>query len=1334
MNNQQIKIIFLLATSCCFGFLAIAQLQVTNNTYAIVVGISGYEDAAIPRLSFADKDATFFSQWLQTKAGGNVPQYNIKLLTNESATVSAFYSSLGWVKNKAKENDLVYIYFSGHGDVETRNNISKGFLLAWNSPPNNYLNNAISVSDLNNSANELTTKNKAKIILITDACHSGKMAGDFYKGRELTAANLRLVLNNQVRMASCREDEEAAEGQAWAGGRGVFSYYLLKGLQGGAEINDVVKLQSLQQFLDSCFAADVELKQTKHIQHPISDGSPIFTLAKIDPSVAAQMDAVKETITAPPPSPGGLISLKSVGPQLMDYFFDLAAQAEFENSLSFKSYLKDTSEQLPQKIVEDYCEYLKNPINIRDQVYFKDSLSNDSAFKKRMAGYMTQNLTPNTITAIQEQDARERQQKYNENLQSHGTLNHLTLLLDQLKKNSYSRSRFAERFVQLIQDQSQEMINAYLKGDMVELEKRQYYATGKRNYRAFLPLMKIAINLAPENNYLKNILQINEAYFDGLIDRLDIATDSLAADSLLTTASKKMQNAMALDPYSAYIHNEMGNILSEEKKYDSAIWHYNYASLISPSWAIPYSNKITVYLATNHLPDALSATRTADSLQPNLAFVNINAGLLMEKTGNLLSAESHYLRATKENNVHYLPYERLGYLYICTGQYARADSFLYDAKIRKDLFAINGEAFRFGVRMSVAPPTPEAPYIFSCTNKYDTLFKGWTAYNETIGAIAKLQSTSDTEREAGKKMLSNILQKYPDIIFANHYLGKQLFNEGNYKQAELYLKKAVANYRDMIRLKVFLKKTFTEPLLREMKLKTGEKDIAGTKKIKLMLSVLDSSCLLHTILALNYNGLEDHYMLANIYHKSKREPEEIKEYKIIIAIENKNQKAQAASVGEYIPIKNKSKNRRRFFSYLYEHELDENQYFDKYNNTIDLGGSVKLARLQESRGNYEGAEQALLTQVTKNQAAGYMRKETLKGKRLNPNEYNDLNKYWSDINENMERETFHFYERMLTKFPRDAYWYKNAGLFLYKRLLISFNQLHPAIRKEFYEDSKIHPFAFELNVYKYDPTVEFPEKKYTIENKIQLPATGEEIEFDHSEYDQVSNANNFLQQALKFSGDKLRNPLITEYVADLQSWMGLNDSAIVNYKYLLKTNPQNVRLITKLTDVLRIEDLKPGVAEYFEILLKENKLTTEQKFELTDYYMLQKKYAQSFDLLNSLPSTTSTQIIQRYLLQIKFYMLKNEFAKALTYVNVALKQPDLDNQILGSLLYSKARIEAFTNQNKEALQTLDKLLAGYYSWYYILNQDEAFTKLRKESVWNKLMLAHPFVNIYDLPQ
>ncbi|MBC7422527.1 MAG: caspase family protein, partial [Ferruginibacter sp.] len=153
-----------------------------SKTYALVVGISGYQDASIPKLNYADKDANLFAQWLQSKAGGSVPGYNIKLLTNQDASIAAVYAALNWLQDIAGRNDIVYMYFSGHGDMEIDSaSISKGYLLAYNSPPNNYSNNAVSINDLNNTANILTINNGAKVILITDACHSGKLAGDVFK-------------------------------------------------------------------------------------------------------------------------------------------------------------------------------------------------------------------------------------------------------------------------------------------------------------------------------------------------------------------------------------------------------------------------------------------------------------------------------------------------------------------------------------------------------------------------------------------------------------------------------------------------------------------------------------------------------------------------------------------------------------------------------------------------------------------------------------------------------------------------------------------------------------------------------------------------------------------------------------------------------------------------------------------------------------------------------------------------------------------------------------------------------------------------------------------------
>lgn len=48
------------------------KLTKTSNTYAVVVGISDYQDPAIPDLGFADKDAEAFANFLHSPAGGSL--------------------------------------------------------------------------------------------------------------------------------------------------------------------------------------------------------------------------------------------------------------------------------------------------------------------------------------------------------------------------------------------------------------------------------------------------------------------------------------------------------------------------------------------------------------------------------------------------------------------------------------------------------------------------------------------------------------------------------------------------------------------------------------------------------------------------------------------------------------------------------------------------------------------------------------------------------------------------------------------------------------------------------------------------------------------------------------------------------------------------------------------------------------------------------------------------------------------------------------------------------------------------------------------------------------
>ena len=89
-----------------------------GSTYAVVVGISDYQDPDIPDLRFADKDAQEFARYLASPAGGSLDQDHLKVLVNHEATAAQFAMALDWLWEVVEENDRVIIYFSGHGHFE----------------------------------------------------------------------------------------------------------------------------------------------------------------------------------------------------------------------------------------------------------------------------------------------------------------------------------------------------------------------------------------------------------------------------------------------------------------------------------------------------------------------------------------------------------------------------------------------------------------------------------------------------------------------------------------------------------------------------------------------------------------------------------------------------------------------------------------------------------------------------------------------------------------------------------------------------------------------------------------------------------------------------------------------------------------------------------------------------------------------------------------------------------------------------------------------------------------------------------------------------------------
>ncbi|MFZ1298979.1 MAG: caspase family protein, partial [Saprospiraceae bacterium] len=194
------------------------QQSVVSSIYAVVVGISDYQDPAIPDLRFADKDAEAFANYLRSDAGGNLDNDHLKVLINEQATVAQFAIALDWLMEVVKENDQVILYFSGHGDVEKKTITQPGYLLCWDAPARVYLaGGAMALPMFQDIITTLSSQNKAKVIVITDACRSGKLAGSSVGGSQITGANLAKQYANEIKILSCQPNEYSIEGEQWGG-------------------------------------------------------------------------------------------------------------------------------------------------------------------------------------------------------------------------------------------------------------------------------------------------------------------------------------------------------------------------------------------------------------------------------------------------------------------------------------------------------------------------------------------------------------------------------------------------------------------------------------------------------------------------------------------------------------------------------------------------------------------------------------------------------------------------------------------------------------------------------------------------------------------------------------------------------------------------------------------------------------------------------------------------------------------------------------------------------------------------------------------------------------
>ena len=208
------------------------SLTELKDGWCVIFGIEEHRYA--PRAAFAERDAVIFRAYARSVFG--IPEDHIYFRINDEATKAEFdkvFRKDGWLAKRVErgKSDVLF-YFSGHGapDPETR----EPYLIPWDSDPN-YTSAAFPLDDIYRNLSSLGARS---VTIFLDACFSGESKKEvlFPGARPIGNAVIKepsgdttvFFASSGKQMASVHAEKK----------HGLFTYYLLRGLQGYGDLNE----------------------------------------------------------------------------------------------------------------------------------------------------------------------------------------------------------------------------------------------------------------------------------------------------------------------------------------------------------------------------------------------------------------------------------------------------------------------------------------------------------------------------------------------------------------------------------------------------------------------------------------------------------------------------------------------------------------------------------------------------------------------------------------------------------------------------------------------------------------------------------------------------------------------------------------------------------------------------------------------------------------------------------------------------------------------------------------------------------------------------------------
>jgi hypothetical protein len=253
------------------------KVKQDKNKIAIIIGIEKYKSLKNIDATYANRDANAFRAYANRALG--IPNKNIKVLIDENATRGETLKALTlWLPQIARgKNKDIYVFFAGHGLAsDDGKNL---YILPQDGDAALLQYTALSRLEIFDLINRVEPKS---VTMFFDTCYSGQTRDE----RMLVAGlrPIRLVAeeqevqNNFTIFTASNYDQTS--GSIEEAKHGIFSYYLMMGMQGNADSNKDQKITNgeLIAYLKQNVSEEAFINNRQ--QEPMLSGDPDKVLIK----------------------------------------------------------------------------------------------------------------------------------------------------------------------------------------------------------------------------------------------------------------------------------------------------------------------------------------------------------------------------------------------------------------------------------------------------------------------------------------------------------------------------------------------------------------------------------------------------------------------------------------------------------------------------------------------------------------------------------------------------------------------------------------------------------------------------------------------------------------------------------------------------------------------------------------------------------------------------------------------------------------------------------------------------------------------------------------------